>query len=148
MVARGAAIKRCSSHGKNVARLPFGSGETVRGAPLEAFAVAPVASEPTGRDRTLLIVEAGGPMSRSELASRVKAAGFETATIQSWQPRSDHQVWLHLLDIEGYLTQDDPKLGGLAERIGEAVRQVRPVGGYAVPFAASDLNPSAKPSEG
>ncbi len=127
-----------------VARLPFGSGETVRGAPLEAFAVAPVAGEPTGRDRTMLIVEAGGPMSRSELASRVKAAGFETATIQSWQPRSDQHVWLHLLDVEGYLVEDDPKLAGLAERIGESVRQVRPVGGYAVPFASSDLNPANK----
>lgn len=132
-----------------VARLPFGSGETVRGAPLEAFAVAPVAPEATGRDRTLLIVEAGGPMSRSELSTRVKAAGFETAVIQSWQPQSGQPVWLHLLDVEGYLIQDDPKLARLAERIGESVRQVWPVGAYAVPFAASELSSANRPpSEG
>ncbi|HYV88269.1 MAG TPA: hypothetical protein VFA91_06805, partial [Candidatus Polarisedimenticolia bacterium] len=70
------------------------------------------------------------------------------AVIQSWQPRSDHPVWLHLLDVEGYLTQDDPKLVRLAERIGDSLRQVLPVGGYAVPFASSDLNPANKPSEG
>jgi chorismate mutase-like protein len=132
-----------------IARLPFGSGETVRGAPLEALAVAPLSVEPTGRDRTLLIVEAGGPMSRSELSSRVKAAGFETAVIQSWKPASDQPLWLHLLDVEGFLTPDDAKLTRLAERIGESVRQVWPVGGYAVPFAAGDLNPGGKPqSEG
>jgi len=132
-----------------VARLPFGSGETVRGAPLEAFAVAPVAPEATGRDRTLLIVEAGGPMSRSELSTRVKAAGFETAVIQSWQPQSGQAVWLHLLDVEGYLTHDDPRLTRLAERIGDSVRQVWPVGAYAVPFAASELGQVNRPqSEG
>src|SRR5262249_21359481 len=115
-----------------VARLPFGSGETVRGAPLEAFAVAPVAAEATGRDRTLLSWGAGGRLPRSDLRTGVRAAGFEPAVIQSWQPQSGQPVWLHLLDVEGYLTQDDPKLARLGERIGESVRQVWPVGAYAV----------------
>jgi len=131
-----------------VARLPFGSGETVRGAPLEAFAVAPVTAEPTGNDRTLLIVEAGGPLSRSEFANRVKAAGFESAIIQSWQPQSGQPVWLHLLDVEGYLSENDPKLARLAERVGESLRQVWPVGSYAVPLGAGDLNPGGQPQSG
>ncbi len=105
------------------------------------FAVAPVTAEPTGNDRTLLIVEAGGPLSRSELANRVKAAGFETAIIQSWQPQSGQPVWLHLVDVEGYLSENDPKLARLAERVGESLRQVWSVGSYAVPLAASALNP-------
>jgi chorismate mutase/prephenate dehydratase len=127
-----------------VARLPFGSGETVRGAPLEALAVAPIPVEPTGHDRTLLVIEATGQMSRSALAAKIEAAGFETAVIQSWHPPSEQAIWLHLVDVEGYVTDEDPKLTRLATRIGKTLRQIWPVGGYAMPFSAAELGSAQK----
>jgi len=127
-----------------VARLPFGSGETVRGAPLEALAVAPIPIESTGRDRTVLIIEATTPISRSALAAKIKAAGFESAVIQSWRSSSDQAIWLHLVDVEGYLTAEDAKLMRLATRIGKALRQIWPVGGYALPFSAAELSQAQK----
>jgi chorismate mutase-like protein len=127
-----------------VARLPFGSGETVRGAPLEALAVAPIPVEPTGHDRTLLVIEATGQMSRSALAAKIEAAGFETAVIQSWHLPSEQAIWLHLVDVEGYVTDEDPKLTRLATRIGKTLRQIWPVGGYAMPFSAAELGSAQK----
>ncbi len=122
-----------------VARLPFGSGETARGAPVEALVVASIPVESTGRDRTLLVIEATGQMSRSALAAKIRAAGFETAVIQSWHPPSDQAIWLHLVDVEGHVTDEGPKLARLATRIGKTLRQIWPVGGYAVPFSADEL---------
>jgi len=127
-----------------VARLPFGSGETVRGAPLEALAVAPSPVEATGRDRTLLVIEAAAPMSRSALVGKIEAAGFETAVIQSWHPVGVPPVWLHLVDVEGFVTEDDAKLARLATRIGKGLRQIWPVGGYAVPFSSAELGLAQK----
>jgi chorismate mutase-like protein len=122
-----------------VARLPFGSGETVRGAPLEALAVAPIPVESTGRDRTVLVIEATAPMSRSALAAKIKAAGFETAVIQSWHSPSEQAIWLHLVDVEGHVTDEDAQLARLATRLGKPLRQIWPVGGYALPFSAAEL---------
>jgi len=127
-----------------VARLPFGSGETVRGAPLEALAVAPISVEPTGHDRTLFVIEATAPMSRSALAGKIKAADFATAVIQSWHSPSDPAVWLHLVDVEGHVGEEDPKLARLAMRIGKSLRHIRLVGGYAAPFSAAELASSPK----
>jgi chorismate mutase/prephenate dehydratase len=127
-----------------VARLPFGSGETVRGGPLEALAVAPIPVEATGHDRTLLVIEATAPMSRSALAAKIMAAGIETAVIQSWHPPGDPPVWFHLVDVEGFLTEEDAKLARLASRIGKGVRQIWPVGGYAVPLSPGELGLAQK----
>jgi chorismate mutase-like protein len=127
-----------------VARLPFGSGETVRGAPLEALAVAPIPVEETGQDRTVLVIEATAQMSRSALAAKIKSAGFETAVIQSWHSPSDPAIWLHLVDVEGYVTDEDPKLARLATRIGKTLRHIWHVGGYAAPFGAAELAPAQK----
>jgi chorismate mutase-like protein len=127
-----------------VARLPFGSGETVRGAPLEALAVAPIPVEATGADRTLLVIEATLPMSRSALVAKIEAAGFETAVIQSWHPPGNPAIWLHLVDVEGFVTDEDAKLARLATRLGKGLRQIWPVGGYAVPFSPAELGLAQK----
>jgi chorismate mutase/prephenate dehydratase len=127
-----------------VARLPFGSGETVRGGPLEALAIAAIPVEATGNDRTLLVIEATAQISRSALAAKIKAAGFETAVIQSWHSPSDPAVWLHLVDVEGFVTDEDAKLARLATRLGKTLRHIWPVGGYAVPFGAAELGLAQK----
>ncbi len=122
-----------------VAKLPFGAGDTVRGAPLEAFAVAACISEPTGHDRSLLIVEASGEISRSSVLAEGRSVGLEAGTIQSWQPPGETQSWLHLIDVEGYLPADDPRLASFAARLGKALGRIWPVGGYALPLSAAEL---------
>jgi chorismate mutase/prephenate dehydratase len=127
-----------------IARLPFGAGDTVRGAPLEAFALAPCNPEPTGQDRSLLVVEATAEISRSSLLAEGRTAGLEAGTIQSWQPPGETQRWLHLLDIEGFLAAEDPRLAGFAGRLDKALGRIWPVGAYALPLTASELGISKK----
>jgi len=137
-------LARDAVHPRIVARLPFGAGDTVRGAPLEAFAVAACESEPTGRDRSLLIVEASGEISRSSILAEGRSAGLEAGAIQSWQPPGETQSWLHLIDIDGFLPPEDPRLAGFAARLGKSLGRIWPVGGYAVPLSAAELGLPAK----
>jgi chorismate mutase/prephenate dehydratase len=137
-------LARDPKHPRIVARLPFGTGETVRGAPVEGLAVAQCPLEETGRDRSLLIVEATEEMSRSALVAESREAGLTANVIQSWQPPSESAVWLHLIDVEGFLAPDDQRLASFGQRLGKALQQLWPVGGYPVPLAAAELGPARK----
>jgi chorismate mutase / prephenate dehydratase len=137
-------LAKDTAHPRIVAKLPFSVGDTVRGAPLEAFAVAPCESEPTGHDRSLLVVEASDQISRSSVLAEGRSVGLEAGTIQSWQPPGETQSWLHLIDVEGFLSGDDPRLAGFAARLGKALGRIWPVGGYALPLSAAELGLGGK----
>ena len=131
-------------HPRVVARLPFAAGETVRGAPLEALAVAQCALEETGRDRSLLVVEATEETSRSALTAGSREAGLVASVVQNWQPPSESAVWLHLVDVEGFVALEDERLAQLGQRIGRALQQIWPIGGYAVPLTPAELGQAKK----
>ena len=131
-------------HPRVVARLPFAAGETVRGASLEALAVAQCALEETGRDRSLLVVEATEETSRSALTAGSREAGLVASVVQSWQPPSESAVWLHLVDVEGFVALEDERLAQLGQRIGRALQQIWPIGGYAVPLTPAELGQAKK----
>ncbi len=131
-------------HPRVVARLPFGAGDTVRGAPLEALAVAQCPPEETERDRSLLVIEATEEMSRSSLLAESREAGLSAGVVQSWQPPSEATVWLHLVDVEGFVAPEDRRLARLARRLGRALQQIWPIGAYAVPLTADELGLARK----
>jgi chorismate mutase/prephenate dehydratase len=132
-------LSKDNAHPRVVARLPFGAGDTIRGGPLEALAVAQCPTEETGRDRSLLVVEATAEMSRSTLAAEGQAAGLEMGVIQSWRPPNEAATWLHLVEVDGFVAGDDPRRAQFAARIDKALRQIWPIGGYAVPLSAAEL---------
>jgi len=131
-------------HPRVVARLPFGAGDTVRGAPIEALVVAQSPLEETGRDRSLLVVEATEEMSRSALVADSREAKLAATVIQSWQPPSEAAVWLHLVDVEGFVPLGDKRLAQLSRRMGKGLQQIWHIGGYAVPLGAAELGPGRK----
>jgi chorismate mutase / prephenate dehydratase len=131
-------------HPRVVARLPFGAGETVRGAPIEALVVAQSPLEETGRDRSLLVIEATEEMSRSALLADSREAKLAASVIQSWQPPSEAMVWLHLVDVEGFVPLGDKRLASFSRRIGKGLQQIWHIGGYAVPLSAAELGSSRK----
>jgi hypothetical protein len=64
--------------------------------------------------------------------------------IQSWQPPSEAAVWLHLLDVEGFVPLGDKRLAQFARRIGKGLQQIWLIGGYAVPLTPAELGPTRK----
>lgn len=123
-----------------IARLPFGDGATQRGPAVEALAVGRVAAEETGRDRTLFVIETSAEISRSALSTSLKAASLDVTLMHGWQ---DDQInpttWLNLVEVEGFVPADDPRLAKLAKRRAEILRHIWPLGSYAVPFTRAEL---------
>jgi chorismate mutase-like protein len=117
-----------------VARLPFGARGNARAEPGDALAIAKLPIEETGADRSFLIVETHGDVSRARLMSALGQAGLVCNFFAGHTPRS--QV---LAEVEGLVAPRDPRIARLVELDGEAVAWVVPVGGYAAPLSSTDL---------
>lgn len=110
-----------------VARLPFWVPRP-EGAPRgQALVVSAAQPDPSGQDRTLLALELPPDSSRARLGHALAGAGLEAGTMIL---RSDPGVARALADVEGFVTEDDPRLAALP---------VRPVviGAYAVPVGGA-----------
>ena len=119
-----------------VARLPFAAPKQ-RGDLTEALAVALIPQEESGEDRSYVILEARAQISRSSLMSRFAAVGLEIVGICLWTDGPDRR--LHLVELEGYLAEDDPRLAQLTGEGAEAIDHIWAVGGYAVPLGPAAL---------
>lgn len=119
-------------------RLPLAPSANARGDGLEALVVGPAAPEPTGRDRSLFAFETRDELSRSSLASALKAAALEPCSFAAWHdPKGGRH--LNLVELDGFVTPKDARIQRLADATrGEIVRAVH-LGGYAQPLDAVEL---------
>jgi chorismate mutase len=116
-----------------VARLPFAGPGAGRGGDLEAFAVAPVSPEPTGDDRSLLAVETVSSVSRTQISAKLANAGLTQTAY--WDMRSfAPEARVHLVEVDGFVTDADPRVMQLAHGNDETVRDVRCIGAYPTPL--------------
>jgi chorismate mutase/prephenate dehydratase len=111
-----------------VARLPFWAPRTEGAPQVQALVVAAAAPDPSSRDRSLLGFELPPEMSRARLSAACTAAGLAPAAMILRRDAAA-QTAQGLVEVEGYVTEDDPRLAALAETV------VRPavLGAYAVP---------------
>src|SRR5262249_42769292 len=122
-----------------LARLPFGGAGNHRGEPLEALSIGFAPLEPTGNDRTLLVVETLREVSRSAFKSALAPYGLDPLSILSWRDPANPDAWLNLIEIDGFAEGDDRRFIALCEDLPDVVRHVTRLGGYPVPFNANDL---------
>ena len=107
-----------------VARLPFWGARPVGGPRVRALVVTAIPPDPSGRDRSLIGLELPAEMSRARLGGLLAQAGFaqrDALLRRETQTRA-------LVEVEGLVRDDDPRLAGLGE--------MSPVvlGGYAIPL--------------
>lgn len=119
-----------------IARLPFGDPGNQRGRGLQALVIGTTPNEPTGHDRSLLVAETREPVSRSALRDALNAVQLKPVFIQAFQELGGPEQ--HLVEVEGFLAPDDPRLAALAKSIA-AESRVTAIGGYAVPLTAEEL---------
>lgn len=118
-----------------IARVPFVSMEPALPNGAEGLAVALVPTEASGADRSYIVIETAEPVSRPSLAEQLARSGLQVHDIQHWDSPEQR---LHLVEIAGYIDDDDPRLGSLGINGGEELR-VWPIGGYAIPLTAEEL---------
>jgi chorismate mutase len=111
-----------------VARLPFW-GPRVDGASMaRAMVVAAAAPDPSSHDRSLLGFELPPEMSRARMTGALTAAGLApTSIILRREPGG--QIAHALIEVNGYVADDDPRLADLSA----SVQQLVVLGAYAVP---------------
>ena len=126
-----------------IARLPFAangneSGDV--GVPAEAFVVGRVEPDPSADDLSLLAMEATAGTSRGRLKEMLAAAGFESAWRAVARPSSDSPDAVHLIEVDGFVADDDPRLAQLSRDHMREIHRVVQLGAYARPLR---LDPAA-----
>ncbi len=128
---------------KIIARLPFAPLDGGRGDSPQAVVISLAEPEESGDDHGYMIVELDEAVSRGALKTLLSEAGFEVCDIQAWVDSPDRT--LHLVEIEGFLAGDDPRIAALLEEA-ETVKQAWAVGSFAVPLTPAEL--AAAPRDG
>jgi chorismate mutase/prephenate dehydratase len=118
------------------ARLPFGARGNARTEGGDALAVGRVVPEATGADRSLLVLESGGGISRARLFSILAACGLPCTFFAGFEARPDAN--LDLIEVEGFVTADDDRVASFLDQVGQTVSRVLPIGAYAVPLAPAE----------
>lgn len=114
-------------------RLPFApvGAASPSGARAGAFAVGKIAPEASSRDHSLIVVETGETVSRAGLSGLLEKAGLRGAVLASAQ----QGAWFHLVDVEGFRTQEDEAVTELSRLSG--VDRVTVIGAYAEPMGGT-----------
>jgi len=114
-----------------VAKLPFvQDGEDA----LSAYAIGTVEQEPSGDDTTLLLLEIVPGVSRTTLQSFLKSAGLKGRLIAAGRLQEKNVPDEILVEVDGFIGKDDPRLAKLAKEAEEAIARVAPIGGFANPI--------------
>ncbi|MDE1149448.1 MAG: chorismate mutase [Azospirillaceae bacterium] len=125
---------------KIIGRLPFTARPGGQREGGDALILGAVPLEATGQDHTLLGVELAQDMSRGRLKDMMEAASLPVGWFRIFhQPGGGGSV--HLIEVEDYVDGNDARLAALAEKLGDALVRVLPVGAYALPVS---LEPSRK----
>ncbi|HYM02649.1 MAG TPA: chorismate mutase [Stellaceae bacterium] len=131
LAASGASAPRV------MARLPFAARGNARGDDGDVLVVGYTPPDPTGADRSLIVIEAHRELSRARLISAIQGAGLSITFFTAHEP--DVDVAWNLVEIDDLVAADDGRLVRALEPLGDRVLRVVSVGAYARPFAAAAL---------
>lgn len=119
-----------------IARLPFigpADGERPEDG---AMALAFAESEETGDDRTLIVIETEGEVSRAAINGALEAAELEAYHMDVREDRGD--IRFVLLELKGFFGQQDPRIDRMAAR-GVPINRVHRIGVFPAPFEPAAL---------
>ncbi len=116
-----------------VARLPVWVPRAEGMPRVEALVVAAMAPDASRADRSLIALELPAEQSRAHLSAALAAAGFAgaQALLRRDPPVPEARA---LVDVDGFVTDDDPRLAALAD----ALRPPVVLGAYALPVEGDD----------
>ncbi len=132
---------------KVIMRIPFAGVGSVRGPMHDALAVAHLKLEPTGSDRTLIVVETNQPLSRTGLNAILQRAELSPRfTVSAHRDNG----WYHLVELGDFIEPGDRRLDLIDVR--DAVSRVTIIGAYAEMLGPEDpadqaLDPEEPPVE-
>ena len=115
-----------------IARLPFWNARPEGSPTAQSLVVASTPPDESGDDRSFLGLECDSDISRARLSSELLAAGLKAETMLLLRLQGSPMSNV-LVEVEGYLTDDDPRLS----RLGSVLRRPVVVGSYALPVGGA-----------
>lgn len=112
-----------------VGKLPFAGSSNGRAKKGEALTIARIAFEPSGEDRSFLVIEAEPDVSRASLNAALRKAGFQVHWIAL---RETDGIPSHLFEADGFIGESDPRLAAL--RGDSRLRGAVVIGGFPQPL--------------
>jgi len=132
---------------KVIARLPFIPDSNIRNRDLNALVICPIGQEETGRDRSLLAVEAEEDIGYPAIENALTQAEFSAAFHQLWHDPSRPPGWTYLVEVFGFIGPDSRQMRRLRDGLGTRVTRILHLGGYATPLGKQDLQPAGETNE-
>ena len=133
---------------KIISRLPFVEDRNSRFGSPAALVVSKMPQDDTMDDRTLVVVASDARIGRARINEFLEGAALTGRSVASLDPREGRPEWLHLVEVEGYLTAADPRVGALVEGARGRIGQVVAIGGFANPVhAPSGIRSAATAAE-
>ena len=121
---------------KIISRLPFVEDRGSRVGIPAALVVSKMPQEDTRDDRTLVVVVSDARIGRARINELLGNVALTGHSVTALDPREDRPEWLHLVEIEGYLTAADPRIEALVEGARGRIGRVVAIGGFANPVHA------------
>ena len=115
------------------ARVPFvrvGDDED-----MNALVITPGEAQPSGEDRSLIVLECDVPFSRDRVREVLTENGFTPTHAHSYDDPDRPDTHFHLAEVDGYVMLDDPRLD--AVRRGLPASSVWQIGAYATPLSVN-----------
>jgi chorismate mutase/prephenate dehydratase len=124
-------------------RLPFGARGNARYDGGDALVVGSGTLEATGDDRSLVVVEASGGLSRARLFAAIGQTGLACSFCASFHAGDD--TTLYLVELTDFVPPQDPRLATLRKQLGGVtIDRIVSLGCYAAPLALAE--PSGNPA--
>ena len=131
-----------------ISRLPFVEDRNSRFGIPAALVVSKMPQDDTKDDRTLVVIASDARISRARINELLGSVALTGRSVTTLDPREDHPEWLHLVEVEGYLTAADPRIGALVADARGRIGRVVAIGGFANPVhAPSGAHPAATAAE-
>ena len=127
-----------------IARLPFIPGSNIHDPNIDALVICPIDQEETGRDRSLLSVEAEEDIGFPAIENALSQAGFSAAYHPLWHDPSRPPGWTYLVEVFGFIGPESRQIRRLHDGLGTRVTRILHLGGYGTPLSEQDLQPAAQ----
>jgi chorismate mutase len=125
---------------KVIARLPFAGPGNAWPTGREALVVCPVRLVATGYDRSYVVAEAAQPIDQERLKDALAAAQLDPVTVTLWSRIEESGRFATLIEVEGFVAlSDDARLAPFAALSPDQPLALTPIGGYAQPLTAAEL---------
>lgn len=122
-----------------VCALPFGgSEEELKHYDQRAVVLSRIEFNESGEDRSFVFLETAEPISRGRLIDVFKKTGLGVQRVNLHISHDHGTLARHLIEVDGYLTADDKRLGEVTATIEQDNAYISVVGGYPVPPVFED----------